>query len=49
MSVIKKIRFDKLEISVMKEAKTGNILNHNCEVVMDVSIGSKFPCFFNLI
>ena len=29
MSVIKRIRFDKLEINVMNDAKTGNILNHN--------------------
>ena len=39
----------KEKITVNKDAKTGNKLNHNCEVVMFESMGRKLVLFFILI
>ena len=36
-------------ITVKRDAITGNKLNHNCEVVIFASIGRKFDVFFILI
>ena len=37
------------KITVNRDAKTGNKLNHNCEVVIFESIGKKFVFFLILI
>ena len=42
-------RFKVVNITVDNDAKTGRILNHNCEVDIFGSIGKKCPLFFNLI
>ena len=39
----------KVKITVIRDAKTGNILNHNCEVVIFESIGRKLVLFLILI
>ncbi len=39
--------FSKLNITVMKDAKIGNILNHNSDVVIELFIGKSLP--FDLI
>ena len=48
-SVMKKIVFNKLKITVEKDASTGNRLNHNWDVFIEESIGKKLPLFFILI
>ena len=35
--------------TVIKDARTGNRLNHNWDVFMDESIGKSFPLLFILI
>ena len=42
-------RFKVVSITVVNDAKTGRILNHNCEVDILGSIGKKGPLFFILI
>ena len=49
MSVKYKNTFNKLTIIVRKDARTGNRLNHNWEVDIVESIGSKLLFFFILI
>ena len=44
-----KIVFNILKTMVIKEASTGNRLNHNWDVFMAESIGKNFPLFFILI
>ena len=39
----------KEKITVNRDAKTGNKLNHNCDVVIFESIGRKLVLFFILI
>ena len=41
--------FNKTNIKVIKDANTGKILNHNCDVVMDESIGKSLPFVLSLI
>ena len=41
--------FNKLNITVMREANTGNMLNHNWDVVIEESIGINLTFVFNLI
>ena len=41
--------FNILKITVMNDAKTGNILNHNWDVDIDESIGKKLFILFILI
>ena len=41
--------FVKEKITVNSDAITGNILNHNCEVVIFESIGRKLVLFLILI
>ena len=41
--------FNKVKITVIKEAKTGNRLNHNWDVFIDESIGKKLLLLFILI
>ena len=44
-----KIVFKKHIKTVLKEARTGRRLNHNCEVDMDESIGKNLLFLFILI
>ena len=48
-SEIKNNAFNIEKINVNNDAKTGNILNHNCAVDIDSLIGKKLPFFFILI
>ena len=48
-SIINKNAFVVEKITVKRDAKTGNKLNHNCEVVIFESIGKKFVFFLILI
>ena len=41
--------FNKLKVTVMKDAKTGNKKYHNSDVFIEASIGKKLPLFFILI
>ena len=41
--------FNKVNITTKREAKTGNKLNHNCDVDIEESIGKKLSLRFNLI
>ena len=41
--------FNIVSINDKKDAKTGNMLNHNWDVDMEESIGKKFPLFLSLI
>jgi len=47
--MIKINKLKKEKITVKSEAKTGKILNHNWEVLIEESIGRKFVLFFILI
>ena len=48
-SKIYKDAFVTEKITVKRHAKTGNKLNHNCEVVIFASIGRKLVLFLILI
>lgn len=48
-SRIYKKKLVKEKITVNRDAKTGNKLNHNCEVVIFESIGRKLVLFLILI
>ena len=41
--------FNTLNITVMNDAKTGSILNHNWDVVIEESIGKSFSFVLNFI
>ena len=45
----KKIVFNILKTTVIKDARTGNRLNHNWDVFMAESIGKNFSLLFILI
>tara|TARA_A100001388_G_C28314061_1_gene286778 strand:- start:310 stop:453 length:144 start_codon:yes stop_codon:yes gene_type:complete len=47
--MIKINKLKKEKITAKSEAKTGKILNHNWEVLIEESIGRKFVLFFILI
>ena len=49
MSIKYKNKFNVLSTTVSNDAKTGNILNHNWDVVIAESIGKKLPFLFILI
>ena len=46
---MQKTVFNKHKNTVIKDARTGNILNHNRDVFIEESIGKNFPLFFILI
>ena len=47
--MMNKNEFNNVKINVKNEAITGKMLNHNWEVVIDLSIGSHFPLWLILI
>ena len=47
--MMNKNEFNNVKINVKNEAITGKMLNHNWEVVIDLSIGSHLPLWLILI